>query len=664
MTIVVKRTGTGRKVSVGENTAAAMRSAAAAETSASQAATDASHLSSSLAIAAASATLAADAIADATAPIYATKADATADLASIAEGDFIQVLEDEDREGDRILYRKQTTLVFAKNLSLGKLFYLEDFGGVADGDPSDGSGTVNDAAFNAFLAAWYAAGGGTLYLRGCYRFTSDFTLPNDGSTDLVSNQPPLKITGNGCHCSGQGEKPGSGSIMMWTAGSSVGRIKSFGLGTLVATDFTIYSKEGAVEGNGRAAFYTTNTTFLPDRVAFWTDKKDGNCDDDFWIAGGVGVLVDGEMVFDNSETSPFQGYGSLVQNCFFNGVRRGLFGRTFFNANRFINNTFWQQCGSNLSVGARAPIEIVGGATSGSTSNSIKNNLLEIRGHYDYGIILDKCNWTEITGNDTYDAEGQFISPVYVKDNCVATMIWASLADNGGVYVTAENDDFSSIILITAETARQSRFPSINAIPSSAANPNRFGASRFVASGTGVNPACLTIQPEDGPGNNTEVFQIVRQADASTDPGVQIFAVSHRGEITVGGDRGGEVVHTTANGAGYDDLGRTWYSTADHTIQATSLALLDTGEARYLNFAPAVGGSGKGGLQFGTGTDATLYRQGSGVLRSNGKLTADGGIGVGNSANGTTLGTITKKMEVFDASGTSLGFVPIYDAIT
>lgn len=41
-----------------------------------------------------------------------------------------------------------------------------------------------------------------------------------------------------------------------------------------------------------------------------------------------------------------------------------------------------------------------------------------------------------------------------------------------------------------------------------------------------------------------------------------------------------------------------------------------------------------------------------------------GGIGVGNSAPGTTLGSVTDYFEIFDASGTSLGFVPIYDSIT
>lgn len=41
-----------------------------------------------------------------------------------------------------------------------------------------------------------------------------------------------------------------------------------------------------------------------------------------------------------------------------------------------------------------------------------------------------------------------------------------------------------------------------------------------------------------------------------------------------------------------------------------------------------------------------------------------GNLGVGNSAAATTLGTVTKKIEIFDASGSSLGFIPVYDAIT
>lgn len=71
---------------------------------------------------------------------------------------------------------------------------------------------------------------------------------------------------------------------------------------------------------------------------------------------------------------------------------------------------------------------------------------------------------------------------------------------------------------------------------------------------------------------------------------------------------------------------------------------------------------------FGTGSamDSMYFgRTTTNVLRVNGgKLTADNGLGVGNSAAATTLGSVVKKTQVFDAVGTSLGYVPIYDNIT
>jgi hypothetical protein len=64
------------------------------------------------------------------------------------------------------------------------------------------------------------------------------------------------------------------------------------------------------------------------------------------------------------------------------------------------------------------------------------------------------------------------------------------------------------------------------------------------------------------------------------------------------------------------------------------------------------------------GLDTNLYRNAANVLKTDDKLIAALGLGVGNSAAATSLGSVTRKMEVFDASGASLGFVPLYDAIT
>lgn len=51
-------------------------------------------------------------------------------------------------------------------------------------------------------------------------------------------------------------------------------------------------------------------------------------------------------------------------------------------------------------------------------------------------------------------------------------------------------------------------------------------------------------------------------------------------------------------------------------------------------------------------------------VNDDGKVLITGSLGVGNSVSATTPGTVVKKIEVFDASGTSLGFIPVYNAIT
>ncbi len=77
---------------------------------------------------------------------------------------------------------------------------------------------------------------------------------------------------------------------------------------------------------------------------------------------------------------------------------------------------------------------------------------------------------------------------------------------------------------------------------------------------------------------------------------------------------------------------------------------------------------GDGALFWGTGAAldvATKFgRFGPGLLRADGKLLAAGGLGVGNSVAATSTGKLARKVEVFDAEGRSLGFVPVYSSIS
>lgn len=72
-----------------------------------------------------------------------------------------------------------------------------------------------------------------------------------------------------------------------------------------------------------------------------------------------------------------------------------------------------------------------------------------------------------------------------------------------------------------------------------------------------------------------------------------------------------------------------------------------------------------GTMIFGpNGGDVNLLRFSAGIVGTSQKLVAYGGLCVGNAAPGSALGSLITKMEVFNASGTSLGFVPVYASIT
>jgi parallel beta-helix repeat protein len=59
-----------------------------------------------------------------------------------------------------------------------------------------------------------------------------------------------------------------------------------------------------------------------------------------------------------------------------------------------------------------------------------------------------------------------------------------------------------------------------------------------------------------------------------------------------------------------------------------------------------------------------MYRSAPGQVKTTAKLIAAGGIGVGNSAPATTLGSVVRKIEVFSSSGASLGWIPVYSSMT
>ncbi|MFW9968620.1 MAG: glycosyl hydrolase family 28-related protein [Candidatus Odinarchaeota archaeon] len=70
------------------------------------------------------------------------------------------------------------------------------------------------------------------------------------------------------------------------------------------------------------------------------------------------------------------------------------------------------------------------------------------------------------------------------------------------------------------------------------------------------------------------------------------------------------------------------------------------------------------GFVFDKSEDTILYRSNANILKTDDKFIAALGIGVGNSAAASALGALSKKIEVFDSVGVSIGFIPVYATIT
>ncbi|MET8511962.1 hypothetical protein [Streptomyces sp. NPDC005077] len=185
-----------------------------------------------------------------------------------------------------------------------------------------------------------------------------------------------------------------------------------------------------------------------------------------------------------------------------------------------------------------------------------------------------------------------------------------------------------------------------------------------------------SVQKENTPESGSNVgsdFRIVRSNDAGAVIDTALFIKRSNGAVGIG--------NVTAPAAKLDvsEAG------SRHTVEAIQTTTSSVTFAAYAGivglatnrlFDGRVSGdssgriviTGDGKFELGDGgaggRDVTLYRSAANVLKTDDKFIAVLGLGVGNSASATALGTLSKKMEVFDASGASLGFVPIYTTIT
>ena len=98
-----------------------------------------------------------------------------------------------------------------------------------------------------------------------------------------------------------------------------------------------------------------------------------------------------------------------------------------------------------------------------------------------------------------------------------------------------------------------------------------------------------------------------------------------------------------------------------------SLLFLNRGKARISNAFPASGFNGNLVLSDQNLASLTITsgnRTGNSVKAADGFEVDGPKLGLGTTATGSTLGSVVRKVQVYDAAGTSLGYIAVYNSIT
>lgn len=267
------------------------------------------------------------------------------------------------------------------------------------GADSTGATDTTTAVINAITAA-EAAGGGIVYFPGGkYLVNGHLLLPY---TNYVSPTPPKQKTiifkGEGASHNGQGGVPNGGSILdLRYNGAEPAKILTHGLGLFKIEDLTLM--DGG--SDSKPFLMTTATTLLVRDSEFYGT---GNAQDAIYM-GGTGTD------YTTLNNGPFQGYGSVIQNNYFNRIARAYFLRTYANATVFRDNTIW------AGSAGTAAIELLGDSGNSTTGNIISGNLIETPG-YVYGIKLTAyASLNVITDNNFYDPTGTTVAYHRIEDN-------------------------------------------------------------------------------------------------------------------------------------------------------------------------------------------------------------------------------------------------------
>lgn len=303
-------------------------------------------------------------------------------------------------------YSNSDVLVRSVLSKSGPWFDVKAFG-------ATGFGTVDDSdAVTRAIQAAYAAGGGIVFFPiGTYRVNSQLSIPNTGGA--APTQPAIRLMGAAASMAASAEAGGNGTVFGCSAldlrnNAATAKIDTRGAGYLEIDHLTLMDGDS----DSAAFVFTTNTVLHIHDCSFYGTAPASagvSAANDAIVLGGTSTTLDG------TANSPFQGYGTVISNNFFDKIKRAVVGQTYANGIQIVNNTIWK----NSGYATGGAIEFTGVSNGVDTGNYIAGNLIEIS-YYKYGIRqVDYCeNWI-LVGNNFFDSAGNSTAAIRFETvNC------------------------------------------------------------------------------------------------------------------------------------------------------------------------------------------------------------------------------------------------------
>lgn len=286
---------------------------------------------------------------------------------------------------------------------------VKQFGAKGDGVTDD------SAAVLAAITDRYNAHGGVVFFpRGTYLITQQIVMPNDGigvtGPQPYSRQPDISFRGVGDVRNGQGQIPGStygGSVLKLTyCGTGWAKFETYGLGHVTMQALTLWDNSGC----NLPFVHWTGTTMTFRDMSVLGSKALANADQDAFLAGGSNTT----FTTINDPNAPNQGYETLIDNVYFNYIRRAVYARAWVQGLHMRDSFIGPQSGSNLTDGAAIEFDGTGGGGNGNSH--FTDNRCEITGYYYCYKFLSSTS-SDIRGTDVEDTLGAHNTAVAYFDS-------------------------------------------------------------------------------------------------------------------------------------------------------------------------------------------------------------------------------------------------------